>query len=43
MEVLFLGSQEDGVTLSSSEPEFVEASEAGQEVVLLRVLLGYTQ
>jgi hypothetical protein len=39
-------SQQGGVTLSSSEAEFVAASQAGQKVVYLRVLLrrfGYTQ
>jgi hypothetical protein len=39
-------SRQGGVTLSSSEAEFVAASQAGQEVVYLRVLLrgfGYTQ
>ena len=47
---LFLGSlhesRQDGVTLSSSEAEFVEASQTGQEVVYLRALLkgfGYSQ
>ena len=32
-------SRQGGVTLSSSEAEFVAASQAGQEVVYLRVLL----
>jgi hypothetical protein len=39
-------SRQGGVTLSSSEAEFVAASQAGQEVVYLRTLLrgfGYTQ
>jgi hypothetical protein len=39
-------SRQGGVTLSSSEAEFVAASQAGQEVVYLRALLrgfGYTQ
>jgi hypothetical protein len=39
-------SRQGGVTLCSSEAEFVAASQAGQEVVYLRVLLrgfGYTQ
>jgi hypothetical protein len=39
-------TRQGGVTLSSSEAEFVDASQAGQEVVHLRVLLrrfGYTQ
>ena len=39
-------SRQGGVTLSSSEAEFVAASQAGKEVVYLRVLLrvfGYTQ
>ena len=39
-------SRQGGVTLSSSEAEFVAASQAGQKVVYLRVLLrgfGYTQ
>ncbi len=39
-------SRQGGVTLSRSEAEFVVASQAGQEVVHLRVLLrgfGYTQ
>jgi hypothetical protein len=39
-------SRKGGVTLSSSEAEFVAASQAGQEVVYLRALLrgfGYTQ
>ena len=39
-------SRQDGVTLSISEAEFVEARQAGQEVVYLRSLLrgcGYTQ
>jgi len=38
-------SRQGGVTLSSSEAQFVDASQAGQEVVYLRVLLrgfGYT-
>ena len=41
-----LDSRQGGVTLSRSETEFVTASQAGQEVVYLRVLLrgfGYTQ
>jgi hypothetical protein len=39
-------SRQGGVTLSSSEAEFVAASQAGQEVVYLRALLrgfGYPQ
>jgi hypothetical protein len=32
-------SRQGGVTLSSSETQFVAASQAGQEVVYLRVLL----
>ena len=39
-------SRQGGVTLSSSEAEFVDASQAGQEVVYLRALLrgfGYPQ
>ena len=39
-------SRQGGVTLSSSEVEFVEASQTGQEVVYLRALLkgfGYSQ
>ncbi len=39
-------SRQGGVTLISSEAEFVAASQAGQEVVYLRVLFrgfGYTQ
>jgi hypothetical protein len=39
-------SRQRGVTLSSSEAEFVAASQAGEEIVHLRVLLkglGYTQ
>ena len=39
-------SRQGGVTLNSSEAEFLTASQAGQEVVYLRVLLigfGYTQ
>jgi len=38
-------SRQRGVTLSSSEAEFVAASQAGEEIVHLRVLLkglGYT-
>ena len=44
--VSWRSSRQGGVTLSSSEAEFVAASQAGQEVVYLRVLLrgfGYTQ
>jgi hypothetical protein len=39
-------SRQDGATLSSSEVEFVEENQAGQEVVYLRTLIrgfGYTQ
>ena len=39
-------SRQGGVTLSSSDAEFVAASQAGQEVVCLRALLrgfGYCQ
>jgi hypothetical protein len=40
MVALFLGDHfEGGVTLSSSEEEFVAVSQAGQEVVNLRELL----
>ena len=39
MEVPFLGRRQGGVTLSSSEAEYVVASQAGQEVVYLRALL----
>ena len=44
--IFWRSSRQGGVTLSSSEAEFVAASQAGQEVVYLRVLLrgfGYTQ
>ena len=41
-----MASRHGGVTLSSSEAEFVAASQAGQGVVYLKALLtgfGYTQ
>ena len=44
--ILWKSSRQVGVTLSSSEAEFVAASQAGQEVVYLRALLrgfGYPQ
>ncbi len=44
--IFWRSSRQGGVTLSTSEAEFVAASQAGQEVVYLRVLLrgfGYTQ
>ena len=45
-DISWRSSRQGGVTLRSSEAEFVAASQAGQEVVYLRVLLrgfGYTQ
>ncbi len=37
--IVFFDLRQDGVTLNSSETEFVEASQVGQEVVYLRALL----
>ena len=37
--ILWKASRQGGVTLSSSEAEFVAASKAGQEVLYLRALL----
>jgi hypothetical protein len=39
MDVPFLGSRQGGVTLTSSEAEFVVGSQAGQEVFYLRAFL----